>query len=154
MNTELSIIKPETPVDEVLTLSVLSGPSDENHYRKIMLCFLANGLSKNPDLDQGIVYGLYQDGNLVVSARIKQEECTSSAVTIEYLAVKPEFRNQGLGTVFMEKLFQEIKTKWNKKIAILATGDSKGFYEKIGMKLLGKLEGLEDPRYYFYEVLK
>ncbi|MDB4984755.1 MAG: Acetyltransferase domain [Patescibacteria group bacterium] len=154
MTTELSIIKPETSVDEVLTLSVLSGPTDEIYYKKIMLGFLANGLSEYPMLDLGIVYGLYQGETLIASARIKQEEATFPAVTIEYVAVKSELRGQGHGKTFMEKLFQEIKNRWGKNIAMLATGESKGFYERIGMKILGELGGLGYPRYYFYKVIE
>ncbi len=150
---EVKIITPETSVDEIIALSFLSGPSDEMHYKKIMLGFIANSLSTTPDLDRGIVYGLYKGEFLIASARIKQDEYTSCAVSIEYVAVKPEYRGQRFGERFMNGLFKEIQERWKKKLVMLATGESKGFYEKLGMKLLGELPGLEYPRFYMCKLL-
>ncbi len=150
---EVKIMIPKTSVDEIIELSFLSGPSDEMHYKKIMLGFIANSLSAAPDHDLGIIYGLYKGEDLIASARIKQDEYTAPAVSIEYVAVKSEYRGQHLGEKFMQGIFKEIKELWNKKYAILATGESKGFYEKIGMQVLGELPGMQYPRYYMYKKL-
>ncbi len=151
---DVKIITPTTSIDEIVELSYLSGPSNKKNYKKLMLGFIANSLSVSPDLDKGIVYGLYKDGKLFASARIKQDEYTSSVVSIEYLAVKPEYKGKGLGTIFMKGLFCEIKKRWKKKVVMLATGESKVFYEKIGMKLFSELKGLDYPRYYMYKLLR
>lgn len=150
---DIKIITPSTSVEEVIELSYLSGPSDKKHYKKLMLGFIANSIGSSPDLDKGIVYGLYKGKKLFASARIKQDEYTSSVVSIEYVAVKPEYKGQGLGTIFMKGLFHEIKKRWKKKVVMLATGDSKAFYEKVGMILFSELKGLDYPRYYMYKLL-
>ena len=156
METKLSvkIITSETSTDEIIELSVLSGPSNEEHYKKLMKGFIANSLSPFPDLDQGIVYGLYDGKKILASARIKQDEYTSTIVSIEYLAVKPSYKGQGFGTIFMMGLFKEIKERWGKKIAMLATGESKMFYEKTGMKIFGELKDkVGHTRFYMYKLL-
>ena len=149
---EIKIITPETSAGEIIELSLLSGPSDEAHYKKLMLGFIANSLSKECDLDKGIVYGLYSGNELVASTRLKQDEYTFDAVSIEYLAVKPEYQGQEYGTLFMQGLFKEIKETWNKELVILATSASKGFYEKIGMEIMGQIKFSEEyTRFYFYK---
>lgn len=150
---DIKIITLKTSVNDIIELSYLSGPSETKRYVKLMLGFIANSLSSSPDLDKGIIYGLYKGGKLFASARIKQDEYTSSVVSIEYVAVKPEYKGQGLGTIFMKGLFNEIKKRWKKKVVMLATGESRGFYEKIGMKLFSELKGLDYPRYYMYKLL-
>ncbi|MEI8223793.1 MAG: GNAT family N-acetyltransferase [bacterium] len=150
----VKIIISTTPIEEIIELSYLSGPSDNKHYQKIMAGFIANSLSASPDLDLGIVYGLYEGENLIASARIKQDEYTSTAVSIEYVAVKPEYRGKGLGATFMKGLFKEIKERWGKKIVMLATGESRPFYDKIGMSLLGEMTNKDEgSRFYMYEWL-
>ena len=138
------IILPQTPSDEIIKLSLLSGPSDEGHYKNLMLGFIANSLSEHPDLDQGIVYGLYRGDEYIGSDRMKQDEYTFEAVSFEYLAIKPEYQGQGYGAFFMEELFKEVKNKWGKELVILATSASKGFYEKIGMEVMGKIKFSSD----------
>lgn len=156
MNTELEvrIITPETSVEEVIELSLLSGPSDEKHYRKLMAGFIANSLSTSPDIDLGIVYGLYNGEKLIVSARIKQDEYTASAASIEYVAVRPEYRGQGFGKIFLQGLFKEIKERYKKDAVMLATEDERGFYEKTGMSLFGELKRISgSPRFYMYKLI-
>ena len=156
MKTEfdIKIITAETLPEEIIELSLLSGPSDEEHYRKLMKGFIANSLSANPDLDLGIVYGLYDEENLIASARIKQDEYTHSAASIEYVAVKPEYRGQGMGTIFLHGLFKEIKEVWKKDVVMLSTGGERVFYEKAGMSLFGELkETSSSPRFYMYKLL-
>jgi GNAT superfamily N-acetyltransferase len=149
---KVRIITPTTPTKEIIALSYLSGPSSKKHYQKIMTGFIANSLSRSPDLDLGIVYGLYQGELLIASARIKQDEYTATAVSIEYVAVKPEYQGQGLGAIFMKGLFKEIKGTWKKKIAMLATGDERAFYEKVGMSLFSELKGKGGfSRFYMYK---
>lgn len=152
MKFKTKIIITSTPAQEIIDLSYLSGPSNKKHYRKIMAGFIANSLSLSPDLDLGIVYGLYQGETLIASARIKQDEYTATAVSIEYVAVKPMYRGQGLGAIFMKGLFKEIREVYNKKIAMLATGDERVFYEKVGMSLLGEIKGERGfSRFYMYK---
>jgi len=139
MALELKIIPPESSVDDILNLSVLSGPSNKRHYKKIMLGFIANSISEEPDLDRGIVYGFYKNNDLIASARIKQDEYTSTAMSIEYIAVQEKLQRKGIGKLFMDALFKEIKEKWGKKLAMLATSKKQIFYEKIGMQTLGKI---------------
>ena len=155
MKYKLKIIDEETSVEEVLNLSVLSGPSDVEHYRKIMREFISNSISKNPDIDKGIVYGFYDGKKLIASARIKQDEFTFTAMSIEYVAVKEELQGKGIGTLFFEALFDEIKSKWKKKIAVLATSErTHGFYKKLGMQVLGKMRnGWDIYRVYLYKWL-
>ncbi len=151
---DIKIITTETSIEEIVELSILSGPSDEEHYKKLMNGFILNSLSSSPDLDLGIVYGLYDNEKLIASARIKQDEYTATAVSIEYVAVKPEYRGQGFGKLFLHGLFREIKERWNKDIAMLATGDEKAFYEKTGMNLLGDLVNKSgSSRFYMYKLL-
>ena len=151
---ETKIIDAETSVEEVIELSLLSGPSDEENYRKLMRGFIANSLSGDPDLDQGIVYCLYSGNEVIASARIKQDDYTFSAVSIEYVAVKPEHQGKGFGTIFLQGLFAEIQKRWNKKFAILATRDERAFYEKTGMSLLGELPDEPNPsRFYLFKQL-
>ena len=153
-NLETKIMLPETSAEEVINLSILSGPSDEDNYRKLMLAFIANSLSSEPDLDLGIVYCLYAGNELIASTRIKQDDYTFAAVSIEYFAVKPEHQGKGFGKLFLQGLFQEIEKRWNKKFVILATSDERGFYEKSGMTLLGELPcGDSLPRFYMYKKL-
>ncbi len=151
---EIKIITPETSAEEVISLSLLSDPSDQDNYRKIMLAFITNSLSDNPDLDLGVVYCLYAGDELLAATRIKQDDYTFAAVSIEYFAVKPEYQGKGFGKLFLQGLFQEIEKRWNKKYVILATTDSRGFYEKSGMSLLGELPtDSGHPRFYMYKQL-
>lgn len=133
------IINFDDSVNELLELSALSGSFDKKHYKKIMLGFIENSLGSNPDLDKGIVYGLWDKGILVASARIKQCEYIPSGASIEYVAVKSNERGRGFGKKFIEDLFKIIKKDWKKSFAILVTGKPKTFYEKLGMEIFGKL---------------
>jgi len=150
----VEVMRSDTSPEEILALSLLSGPDDEQHYRKIMLGFIANSVSSSPDLDKGIVYCLYKENELIASTRIKQDEYTSSAASIEYFAVQPQYQGQGFGKFFLESLFNKISEVWKKKFVMLATGESRAFYEKSGMKLLGKIENASgSERFYMYKEL-
>jgi GNAT superfamily N-acetyltransferase len=138
-NLRVEIIRPSTPAEEIIALSLQSGPDDEDRYRKIMSGFIANSLAGTPDLELGIVYGLYDGDMLLASARIRQDDYTDDIVSIEYVAVRSDLHKQGLGRVFMQGLFAEVRGRWQKKGVMLATGDERVFYEKIGMTLFAQL---------------
>lgn len=148
------IIRAQTPFEEVLDLARLSGPSDEDHFRWEMEQYYPNSLGRNPSLNIGIQYGLYDRHELVGVARLKQDDYRFDAVSIEYVAVREFMQKQGFGKRLMNGLFEEISIHWKKKYAIVATtGDPRSFYERIGMKLFGVFRTDENVPYYYFSKL-
>lgn len=149
------IVRPQTSLEEVSELAKLSDPTDQDHFKWEMEQYYANSLGRNPSLNVGIQYCLYDRHELIAVARIKQDDYTFEAVSIEYIAVREDMQKQGFGRRLMSGLFEEIAVHWKKKYAIVVTtGDARSFYERIGMKLFGVFRTDENiPRYHFSKSL-
>ena len=65
-------------------------------------------LSKIFDLQNGVIYGYYQENQLVGSAIL----CIQSQIAhILYLAVKKEYRDQGIGSYILNDLAKQYDSK-------------------------------------------
>lgn len=54
---------------------------------------------------------------------------------VSYFGVREKFKNKGIGTQLIKKLFEEMKIKKAKELWVY-TSRAKGFYEKMGFKFM------------------
>jgi aminoglycoside 2'-N-acetyltransferase I len=62
---------------------------------------------------------------------------------VEAVATDPERQGEGVGRLAMERLAEEISSRW--AIALLSTGSATGFYERLGWKRWLGLSYTETP---------
>jgi ribosomal protein S18 acetylase RimI-like enzyme len=67
---------------------------------------------------------------VIGSARLR--ELSTELGSIAYVAVLPEFQNQGIGTKLLEKLIEKAKERNFKTLRLMTRLSAMGFYKKLG----------------------
>jgi ribosomal protein S18 acetylase RimI-like enzyme len=70
------------------------------------------------------------DRTIIASARLR--ELSPELGSISYVAVLPEFQNQGIGTKLIEKLIAKAQEKNLKTLRLMSRINAIKFYQKIG----------------------
>ncbi|MCK5668235.1 MAG: GNAT family N-acetyltransferase [Gammaproteobacteria bacterium] len=77
----------------------------------------------------------YDDSGLIAYTRLLPPGLSYPDVSVGRFAVKPSARNQGTGSLLMERTLEEIDKIWpDKAIRISAQVHLREFYEKFGFK--------------------
>jgi len=77
----------------------------------------------------------YDDSGLIAYTRLLPPGLSYPDVSVGRFAVKPSSRNQGTGSLLMERTLEEIDKIWpDKVIRISAQAHLREFYEKFGFK--------------------
>lgn len=127
MPYKLKILDVNTSIDEAINLCAEAGIADMGNFKRLMLRYIDNSWSLSPELDKGIVYGVYDGDALLAATRIKQDDYIYAAASIEFVAVKEEYRGKGIGRFLITSILDEIKDKYKKEMAVLATRDESKF---------------------------
>ncbi len=86
---------------------------------------------------------------IVGSARLR--ELSEELGSIAYVAVLPEFHQQGIGTKLIEKLIEKSQEKNLKNLKLMARMSALGFYKRLGFSERGEpFEFLEIPHIFMY----
>ncbi|MCW6050379.1 GNAT family N-acetyltransferase [Microcoleus sp. A2-C5] len=70
------------------------------------------------------------DRKIIASGRLR--ELSPELGSISYVAVLPEFQNQGIGTKLMEKLIAQAKENNFKTLRLMSRINAVQFYQKLG----------------------
>ena len=70
------------------------------------------------------------DRKIIGSGRLR--ELSPEVGSISYIAVLPEFQNQGIGTKLMEKLLAQAKENNFKTVRLMSRINAVKFYQKLG----------------------
>ncbi|MEG5000253.1 GNAT family N-acetyltransferase [Microcoleus sp. B4-D4] len=70
------------------------------------------------------------DRQIIASGRLR--ELSPELGSISYIAVLPEFQNQGIGTKLMEKLLAQAKQNNFKTVRLMSRINAVKFYQKLG----------------------
>jgi predicted GNAT family N-acyltransferase len=103
-------------------------------------------LRKPLGMDRGTEKDNYEDtafhlvavcnNQIVASARLR--ELSAELGSIAYVAVLPEFQNQGIGTKLIEKFIETAKQKNLKRLRLRSRISALNFYQKLGFSPEGE----------------
>jgi ribosomal protein S18 acetylase RimI-like enzyme len=87
--------------------------------------------SERDDRENGACHIIAKgDRTIIGSGRLR--ELSPELGSISYIAVLPEFQNQGIGTKLMEKLIAQAKEKNFKTVRLMSRINAVKFYKKLG----------------------
>lgn len=115
-------------------------PIFENDYvsfNELQVVHLYEEFKKNPDRLDGML--LYDDG--IVKGVINGQPISDTIIEITDFYVEPFFVGQGIGTLLMKHMIQQIKEKGYRKIILWVIKDNAGarkFYEMNGFANSGE----------------
>ena len=153
------LFKDQSREEEWLTLAKDAGIT----YEERVCAELKSSISKlqNNEFDWllGIPYALSDStgGRIVGTAVLKQTDYDGhNVLSLWHIAIAEDLRGQGLGTVFMNHLFQAIRDH-GKNCTTLFTRENPAFYKSCGMteygRISGKLLGGGEDRVFFIKEL-
>ncbi|MCB2219761.1 MAG: GNAT family N-acetyltransferase [Bacteroidetes bacterium] len=84
--------------------------------------------------EEGNYYLLFVDGKPIATARWRE---TDQGIKLERFALLKEYRNQGLGTILLNEVLQDVK-KLNKSIYLHSQVKAINYYKRAGFKEEGE----------------
>jgi N-acetylglutamate synthase-like GNAT family acetyltransferase len=87
-------------------------------------------MEDEPLKDIVVAYGCFVGGEMLGCATLQKVD---DHVFLEYVAVAPEHRLKGIGSLLVEKIEQEARSRGLKEL--WAKARSPGFYERIGFRV-------------------
>ncbi|MEG4013517.1 MULTISPECIES: GNAT family N-acetyltransferase [unclassified Microcoleus] len=107
---------------------------EEMFYQRWLVLRSPLGMEKGrerDDREDGAVHLIgICDRQIIASGRLR--ELSPELGTISYIAVLPEFQNQGIGTKLMEKLLAQAKENNFKTVRLMSRINAIKFYKKLG----------------------
>jgi len=99
-------------------------------------------LAKDKDTIVGVVGGWLEgtpSGYDIEDIALRQHEAFHEA-HLDWMAVKEEYREKGIGTTLVERVCSWAKEKGKKKIWTETSGDAIAFYKKLGFKEISRFQ--------------
>jgi predicted GNAT family N-acyltransferase len=149
----LKKINAKNSKEEVLSLMSLSIDDITDEFKEKIYSYYKNTCDKDSDINKGVIYGVFESGELIAIARLKTCEYSYKSLSIEYVAVKEGFQGHGIGRFLMNELFKKAKEEYDAKLIMLATIDEKEFYVKMNMNVLGKIDDSDYNQTFLYKKL-
>jgi ribosomal protein S18 acetylase RimI-like enzyme len=112
---------------------------DEMYYLRWLVLRAPLGMERGTEKDKHDdsafhLVALYND-KVIGSARLR--ELSPELGSIAYVAVLPEFQNQGIGTKLIEQLIEKAKEQNLQTLRLMTRLSALGFYKRLGFSAQG-----------------
>ncbi|MDR0319179.1 MAG: GNAT family N-acetyltransferase [Rickettsiales bacterium] len=132
-----------------LSMGGAAGPTEK--FRNEIAGFINNANSENPRIEgrAGLAFVMLDGEKIVGTICAMEDGHLAGYAQFNYLAVLPEFRGGALGGKILSGAAAAVRAYSDFRYAIWSTVTSGPYYDKLGLKKIGRLDS-PNAAHYFY----